>query len=126
MKTVTVEVALPEGWEARNPPPQPVPARIFDGTRAAVTVCIDVRPIAQEKTWERPEWLGDGYEYITHSTDSGFMVWVGTPELNKAGDWICRSAKGSGCNAVRIKHLPTFCDLPPAARIWRIVERGEG
>lgn len=130
-KTVTVSYAIqvPDGYELDSDRPVPVEnsdQKYLSTCGDAVMGCntlggyrFRLRPIATEQTWERPEWLSPLVQRIKWDEMCGWMVSGGNRvwEVLHVGPFLSRAA---------IEQLPSIEGIPPADRIWRIVERGEG
>lgn len=129
-KTVTVSYAIqvPDGYELDSA----CPVHVVDSdalylsngaaTRGSSLLGEDLfrlRPIATEQTWERPEWLSPLVQRIKWDEMCGWMVSGGNRvwEVLHVGPFLSRAA---------IEQLPSIEGIPPADRIWRIVEKGEG
>lgn len=145
-KTVTVmcPIQVPDGWAPRGdtmiPPSSPdLYYLLMDGTVATGAVmkkhhfkelALPVRPIATEKTWERPEWLQDRWKWLTIAKLEAeypyATVYTHQPLMTEHGGFAMCEGSAECTPIITTTALPHFKSLPPADRIWRIVERGEG
>lgn len=133
-KTVTVSYAIqvPDGYELDSA----CPVHVVDSdalylsngaaTRGSSLLGEDLfrlRPIPAEKTWERPEWLHKSWKWLLY--DAGWRVssYEQRPDIMR--DYRGQSVPLS-LAIIAYNGWPDPSDLPPAERIWKIVERGEG